>query len=1026
MEENVRIVVTGNNRDALSKINKVEEAVNRLNSATKQVEVKVSGLQEAERQADRLYQALERLESAALSKLPQSLQTVIAYLKAANAGLGEFTRRAITAAAAVGDIGRVPFAPIIKAQSQAIRQFQQMERGLVSLRVEFVKVFDRGSTQPLLDGLNLVRVSILETKGLLEGRGDFTRPILDGLDLVKVRIIEIKGLLGGLGGTGGGGRIPPGVPPNAPQLPPGVGPQGRQGRGFSFDPSTLQGLRQGIRYFQELLETAEIGSTRFRVLEDTIADLNKKLEDAQLKFQKAVTAPVPGSLSALRAEIAAKQASLEQTAKGTKEFNDLANELRQLNKELNKTENFIEGRTKGIKGRFGTAAQSAALGGGFPLLFGGPSISAAGGALGGFAGGLAGPGAGFALGIVGSAIGGGIDEIIANAQEAGKALNSTGGALDLMREKSLFSSKAVEEQAAVLEEQGKVAELSSLLTQELVDKIGNKGVEALQGLGKETDETTRLWNELTLQLQVLIAGPLKNFLALVNNVLGNVTRAGRVEAFLKDTGARESEARQRFDELTGRNLGTGRSGAKKRQEAKAAGTIISDEAALAQIKKEFPVAATANIPITLEDQRRFAVKGKGVDRAAREEARLQERLAKLRLEREEIARITEFKDRIAAAEAVQDQLTARRIQGEQSVYEVQQAGLKALVGVTDQREIQEIKLLTAARVTATIRDTERETLKIQRERDELFKNTMENLKLQLDIETATTREEAEQLRITQEMKALEGKGLSQDQMGRIRSAKEALSESREPLNKFINDSTKALNDVQQVGVTVAQGIGGAFATAMTTGVQELVRGTKSAEEVFADFLNNVANILMQVAQQMIATYIAIGIARAFAGMGTSGGDPNSAAVGEVLQGGGFTTGNLADAAASTPLKLNAAGSYVSGPTATLVGEGGESEYIIPESKMRESMARYSRGARGSSVIPDSGVSGTSGEGGGTAVAAPIDIRYTVERINNVDYVTADQFMAGMQRAVDEGAKQGEQKTLRRLQMSGSTRKRLGL
>ena len=94
--------------------------------------------------------------------------------------------------------------------------------------------------------------------------------------------------------------------------------------------------------------------------------------------------------------------------------------------------------------------------------------------------------------------------------------------------------------------------------------------------------------------------------------------------------------------------------------------------------------------------------------------------------------------------------------------------------------------------------------------------------------------------------------------------------------------------------------------------------------------------------------------------------------------------------------------------------------------MRESMARYSRGARGSAVIPEAGASGTSGEGGGTAVVAPIDVRYTVERINSVDYVTADQFQRGMQQAASQGAKQGEQQTLKRLQMSGSTRKRLGM
>ena len=78
------------------------------------------------------------------------------------------------------------------------------------------------------------------------------------------------------------------------------------------------------------------------------------------------------------------------------------------------------------------------------------------------------------------------------------------------------------------------------------------------------------------------------------------------------------------------------------------------------------------------------------------------------------------------------------------------------------------------------------------------------------------------------------------------------------------------------------------------------------------------------------------------------------------------------------------------------------------------------------VIPESGEAGTVGGGGGTAVAAPIDVRYTVERINDVEYVTAAQVQAGMQQAAAQGAQRGEQQTLRRLQMSGSTRRRIGL
>lgn len=47
----------------------------------------------------------------------------------------------------------------------------------------------------------------------------------------------------------------------------------------------------------------------------------------------------------------------------------------------------------------------------------------------------------------------------------------------------------------------------------------------------------------------------------------------------------------------------------------------------------------------------------------------------------------------------------------------------------------------------------------------------------------------------------------------------------------------------------------------------------------------------------------------------------------------------------------AKGGVVSGPTLAMVGEGGEPEYIIPQSKMAKAAANYLNGARGSAVIP---------------------------------------------------------------------------
>ena len=208
----------------------------------------------------------------------------------------------------------------------------------------------------------------------------------------------------------------------------------------------------------------------------------------------------------------------------------------------------------------------------------------------------------------------------------------------------------------------------------------------------------------------------------------------------------------------------------------------------------------------------------------------------------------------------------------------------------------------------------------------------------------------------------------------------------------------------------------AAATMATSGIQAMIAGTKSAEQVFVEFLSSIADALIDTAKQMIAQYIALGIARMFA-MGSQAGNfaPSGplAAVGNVnTDVGSFFTGF-------------AEGGFVTGPTRAVVGEGGEPEYIIPASKMSAAMKRYGGGARGSSVIPTSG--DTSEAGGNSApVNGAIDVRYTVERINSVDYVTADQFQQGMQQAAMQGAQRGEQMVLRKLQQSPSTRRRVGV
>jgi hypothetical protein len=295
-------------------------------------------------------------------------------------------------------------------------------------------------------------------------------------------------------------------------------------------------------------------------------------------------------------------------------------------------------------------------------------------------------------------------------------------------------------------------------------------------------------------------------------------------------------------------------------------------------------------------------------------------------------------------------------------------------------------------------DEEKKTGKTDLERQqEAASKLLKTLEERQTLATALTSDEQRMLQLKIDQANVDEKFplLSAETRDNIRKQLEALY-AQENVTQALKDAAedrakkeKELADRQAEQAKkledLYKNVGTAIENSIVDGIMGAIDGTQTLQETVSGLLKDIGKMLLQFA----------------------------------------VSGLLKSAFPGSPL-FAAEGAYVSGPTNAVVGEGGESEYIIPESKMRESMARYSRGARGSSVIPETGGSGTSGEGGGTAVVAPIDVRYTVERINSVDYVTADQFQAGMRRAANQGAKQGEQQTLKRLQMSSSTRKRIGM
>ena len=83
---------------------------------------------------------------------------------------------------------------------------------------------------------------------------------------------------------------------------------------------------------------------------------------------------------------------------------------------------------------------------------------------------------------------------------------------------------------------------------------------------------------------------------------------------------------------------------------------------------------------------------------------------------------------------------------------------------------------------------------------------------------------------------------------------------------LLGQQQKALDEVLKKYPQIGEAASAASQLA-TQGTMEMISGTKTAQQAFADFLNSIVDILMKSAAQMIAQYIAIGIARSFAGVG---------------------------------------------------------------------------------------------------------------------------------------------------------------
>lgn len=262
-----------------------------------------------------------------------------------------------------------------------------------------------------------------------------------------------------------------------------------------------------------------------------------------------------------------------------------------------------------------------------------------------------------------------------------------------------------------------------------------------------------------------------------------------------------------------------------------------------------------------------------------------------------------------------------------------------------------------------------------------------------------------------------------------------------------------LSNYENFIVSMSQTIETSLSTAISSAVTNMVTGAQSIRQTLSQMFAEIGKAFIDMAAQIISKQLVMitlqSILKALGGGGgfsfSGAGPVNGASVFNSGQaafnpsaftgGFSFANGGIMTSNGIVPLKRYAQGGVAKSPQVALFGERGPEAYVpLPDGRnipvkvqqRTEALNRYRPMGANGTVTGDGEMSAAGGAMPGQPTGSAIDVRYTVERINNVEYVTAEQFQQGMRQAAVEGARQGERQTLRRLQQSPSTRRRIGV
>ena len=693
---------------------------------------------------------------------------------------------------------------------------------------------------------------------------------------------------------------------------------------------------------------------------------------------------------------------------------------------------------KRIRAARGRGQENLMLGAGFPLLFGGGVGSVAGGVGGALLGNATGAG-GFGMQILGSAIGTMMDTAIQKAAKLGESLRSL--SMDDLVESGVRLSAELQTQITLLTRAGNIEKARALAAQQVQKQTG-ASAGSLQDVNNAVNILKSAWNDIVGSVGVflgIISSPVIAALGLVLRLVSEVFKsfnetfalirkglvfitgwtglpdliAGVTDGLnpaLQESIAKAAELGRKFEnntrllakqlEITAA-MPTGNSFSDKRARAqgelskKLLGFDADTKSQLGDLRVEnqgLPAADLANLEDKFMNERitkRAAITtafGKEMQKINEQEQNI---IGKLERQNELKAALFGIDQKIAQARADEDKELEFRLGAEKEIANITSKLAEDTAGKDDaekQLKIDAAKL-DIAKVNFAL---ETKIDAYRKERKQEAENVLADLQKQNDLLQGKLDGNEDEIKQQQTIEKI------LDRIGiKYKDQVTDLVKKNGELVKEVENTKKLDEQWKKIKDTVASGL--------TDAIMGLIDGTKSLGESLAGIAKQIASMVLQKA-----------ILSAFSSGGVTTGSVSSLPkVVTAAQGAYFGNG----------IKPFSTGGMATRPTLGLIGEAGESEYIIPASKMAASMQRYSAGARGEAVIPGTGSSHV-GAGGGASTT--INYSGPILNFNSEEFVPKSAVGQIIATATSRGARAGEARTLSSLQNSRSRRSNIGL